>query len=132
MIKDCCAGIVQIAEVIGASIVQANHLVRPMIRVNGLDVSNAVQLLRQNNCNTVFRNNTFICSNNQEGKMSSYDSCPQCGHKPSGFTVAYMPIHRCNECKTEFCHECKGSNNGRKCPECGSERISEIGRVYVK
>ncbi|OPZ82401.1 MAG: hypothetical protein BWY77_00187 [bacterium ADurb.Bin431] len=64
--------------------------------------------------------------------MSSYDCCPNCGHKPHGLTVAYMNIYKCEICKTKFCHECRGSNNGNRYPECGSERKSKIGEAYVK
>jgi predicted Zn-ribbon and HTH transcriptional regulator len=63
----------------------------------------------------------------------TYDSCPACGHKPQeSLSVSYMPIHRCKNCGHEFCHQCPGSNNGRKCPECGSTSLETAGRVNAK
>jgi len=63
--------------------------------------------------------------------MSSYDCCPNAGHKPHGLIVAYMNIYQCEVCKTKFCHACRSSNEGRRCPDCGSERKPKIWEAYV-
>ena len=63
--------------------------------------------------------------------MSTYDRCRRCGHKPSGLAVHFMNIYECDECKEKFCHECSGSNGGRKCPECGSEEKTVVGKAYA-
>jgi hypothetical protein len=63
----------------------------------------------------------------------AYDDCPRCGYAPhESLTVGFMPIHRCKKCGCEFCHECSGSNNGRKCPDCGNTSLETAGRVNAK
>lgn len=53
-------------------------------------------------------------------------TCPNCGHDPSGFSTSFMPIYRCSECGTEFCHNCGTSTaNGFRCPDCGNEETEE-------
>jgi hypothetical protein len=64
----------------------------------------------------------------------SYPSCPRCGfNKKAGFfTGSHFYVYRCSECDTLYCYECRGSNGGRKCPECASERRQTAGTVYLK
>lgn len=32
-----------------------------------------------------------------------------------------MWIYKCKSCETLFCHDCSGSNNGHRCPDCKSD-----------
>lgn len=60
----------------------------------------------------------------------TYERCPNCGDKPDSMFASHMSVYRCDECRTEFCHRCSGSNGGRKCPDCGSTKKSTVGEVY--
>jgi len=59
--------------------------------------------------------------------MSRYDRCPKCGHIPHGLTVVYLNIYHGEAGKTRFCHTYLGANEGRRCPECGSEKNPKLG-----
>ncbi|RKZ90999.1 MAG: hypothetical protein DRR19_08460 [Candidatus Parabeggiatoa sp. nov. 1] len=61
--------------------------------------------------------------------MSDFSSCPSCGHTPyQGLMGGWFKVYKCNACGGLFCHECKGSNNGSKCPKCGSTNKSTAGK----
>ncbi len=64
--------------------------------------------------------------------MSDYHRCPNCGHKPDSWGASHMEIYRCDDCGTEFCHRCPGSNGGRECPRCRSRRFRTNGKCYAK
>lgn len=66
--------------------------------------------------------------------MSTYSHCPSCGYKGvSGpLTGAYFNVYKCSDCGKKYCYNCPGSNGGRKCPGCGSEKKNAVGEVYLK
>jgi hypothetical protein len=60
--------------------------------------------------------------------------CPNCGYKISGgfFSGSYFWVNKCNNCSRYFCFTCNGSNGGKRCPHCYSEKYSkyqEVNRV---
>jgi len=63
-----------------------------------------------------------------------YSSCPSCGfNKKSGLlTGSHFPIHRCRDCGRRYCYECGGSNGGRRCPDCSSEKKTKDGEAYLR
>lgn len=62
--------------------------------------------------------------------MSDYYSCPNCGQKPGNWSASHMDVYQCDNCYTEFCHRCPGSNGARECPRCHSGHYRVVGRVY--
>ena len=62
--------------------------------------------------------------------MSSFSSCPGCGARASsGFFGGPFRVFQCSHCRRYYCYKCPGSNEGRKCPECGSDKAIEVGKV---
>lgn len=60
-------------------------------------------------------------------------SCPGCGYREaSGLTTSYFYVYRCSKCRHQYCFQCRGSNGGKKCPECGSTAYSDKEKVYLK
>lgn len=60
-------------------------------------------------------------------------SCPGCGHKAvAGLTTSYFYVYTCAKCKHQYCFECRGSNDGKKCPECSSTAYSAKDKVYLR
>ena len=64
--------------------------------------------------------------------MSDRYKCPNCDTVPGGFGVSHADLKRCNDCQTEFCHKCPGSNDGRCCPKCRSSSFSTVGKIWAK
>ena len=64
----------------------------------------------------------------------SLPACPRCGFnkKASLLSGSHFSIYRCDSCKTRFCYECRGSNGGRKCPDCGSTSKQSVDTVYLR
>ena len=58
-------------------------------------------------------------------------SCPGCHSTKDdiGDFGAYFEVYECDQCSHQFCFHCHSSNNGHKCPKCGSSDFSTVGRV---
>lgn len=72
------------------------------------------------------------CAAAHRGFMPRYvHSCPSCDRTASdiGMFGSYFDVYACDKCETRYCYGCRGSNNGRRCPECGCEKSSTWGRV---
>ncbi len=62
-------------------------------------------------------------------------ACPSCGHyKASGgiFSGSHFYVHHCTSCGENYCYQCRGSNNGDRCPSCSSSNKTTAGIVYLK
>lgn len=66
--------------------------------------------------------------------MAKFDRCPSCGfNKQASLTTgAYFNVYECTGCGKKYCYECNNSNNGKKCPKCGSSSSKKAGEVYLK
>jgi hypothetical protein len=59
-----------------------------------------------------------------------FNACPGCGATASsGFFGGSFKVFRCSRCLHYYCYKCPGSGDGRRCPECGSDKATEAGQV---
>jgi hypothetical protein len=40
-------------------------------------------------------------------------TCPRCGKE-----IPHPVLYRCISCFTQYCVQCEGSEEGRRCPQC--------------
>lgn len=60
--------------------------------------------------------------------MSTFSSCPSCGHKPyQGALGGWFHVYKCKSCGTKYCPSCPGSNTGGNCPNCKSDKKETLG-----
>lgn len=53
----------------------------------------------------------------------SFSSCPTCGAKAtSGSFGVPFRVFQCSNCMRYYCYRCPGSNEGRECPDCRSDK----------
>lgn len=66
--------------------------------------------------------------------MSTYPACPNCHYNRQQdlFSGAYFKIFQCTACDRKYCFKCPGSNDGHKCPGCGSQKHRHVGEVYLR
>jgi hypothetical protein len=68
--------------------------------------------------------------------MTTFNRCPNCGHKPGrGFMGEIFTIYECKgktregkPCGTHYCYKCGGD----RCPNCGSRERREAGKCYAR
>lgn len=59
--------------------------------------------------------------------------CPGCGfNAQAGWTSSHFYVFTCSKCRHKYCYQCRGSNGGNKCPECGSTGYSDKEKVWLK
>ena len=65
--------------------------------------------------------------------MAKYSKCPRCGHGAGGgiiFRGGFFAVFECKKCRTQYCYRCRGTNEGRKCPECDSREYATAGECW--
>lgn len=53
-------------------------------------------------------------------------TCPNCNHDPEGFSSSWMWIYLCDDCDTQFCHDCgTTTGDGVLCANCESDNTEK-------
>ena len=62
----------------------------------------------------------------------SMSACPGCGKVVSAgpSSGSWFKVFRCTKCSTKYCFQCRGSNEGTRCPDCGSTSYEKYGEVH--